>query len=44
MGVSVYGGNIRNDINQKYKCVTQNWMRENLDDRVKDWFPLRNGN
>ena len=43
-GLSVYGGNIRKDINEEYKCVTENWMRENFDDRVKEWFPVKNGN
>ena len=40
--MSVYGGNIRKGINEDYKCVTENWMKENFDDRVKEWFPLRN--
>ena len=44
IGLSVYGGNIRKDINEEYKCVTENWIRENFDDRVKEWFPLKNGN
>ena len=44
IGVSVYGGSIRKDINEEYKCVTENWMKENFDDRVKEWFPLKNGN
>ena len=44
IGLSVYGGNIRKDINEEYKCVTENWMRENFDDRVKEWFPPKNGN
>ena len=44
IGLSVYGGNIRKDINEEYKCVTENWMREYFDDRVKEWFPLKNGN
>ena len=44
IGLSVYGGNIRKDINEEYKCVTENWMKENFDDRVKEWFPLKNGN
>ena len=44
IGLSVHGGNIRKDINEKYKCVTENWMRENFDDRVKEWFTLKNGN
>ena len=44
IGLSVYGGNIRKDINEEYKCVTEAWMIENFDDRVKQWFPLKNGN
>ena len=44
IGLSVYGGNIRKDINEEYKCVTENWMKENFDDRVKEWVPLKNGN
>ena len=44
IGLSVYGGNIRKDINEEYKCVTENWMRENFDARIKEWFPLKNGN
>ena len=43
MGFSVYGGNIRKDINEGYKCVTETWMRENFNDRVKEWFPLKSG-
>ena len=44
IGLSFYGGNIRKDINEEYKCVTENWMRESFDDRDKEWFPLKNGN
>ena len=44
IGLSVYGGNIRKDINEDYKCATENWMKENFDDRVKEWFPFKNGN
>ena len=44
IGLSVYGGNIRKDINEEYKCVTENWIKENFDDRVQEWFPLKNGN
>ena len=44
IGLSVYGGNIRKDINEEYRCVTENWMGENFHDRVKEWFPLKNGN
>ena len=38
IGLSVYGGNIRKDINEEYKCVTKNWMKENFDDRLKNGF------
>ena len=44
ISLSVCGGNIREGINEEYKCVTENWMSENFDDRVKQWFPLKNGN
>ena len=44
IGVSVYGGNIRKDLNEEYKRVTKSWLGENSDDRVKGWFLLRNGN
>ena len=42
--LSVYVGNIRNDINEEYKCVTENWMREYFDDRGTEWFPLKKWN
>ena len=44
IGLSVYGCNIRKDINEEYICVTENWMKENFDDRVKEWFPHKNKN
>ena len=43
-GLSVHGGNIRKDINEVFKCVAESWMRENFDDRFKEWFPLKHGN
>ena len=39
-----YGGCIRRDIIEKFKCLTENWMKTEYDDRVKNWFPLENGN
>ena len=24
----VYGGNLRRDVNDQYKCVTENWMKK----------------
>ena len=44
IGLSVYGDSIRKDINEEYKCFTETCMRENFGDRVKEWFPLKNGN
>ena len=44
IGLSVYFGNIRKDISEEHKCVTETRMRELFDDRVKEWFPLKNGN
>ena len=41
---SVYGGCIRRNIEESYKCVTQNWMKNEYDDSVVEWFPLKNGN
>ena len=40
----VYGGNIRRDVNDQYKRVTKNWMKENYDYRVKERRPMKNGN
>ena len=39
--ISVLGGNIRNDLNEEYQCVTENWMKEKFDDMVKESFLLR---
>ena len=41
---AVYGGCIRKDIEESYKCVTQSWMRNEYDESVNKWFPLKNGN
>ena len=40
----MYVGIIRKDLNEEYKCVFETWMKENSDDRVKERFPLKNGN
>ena len=42
--MSVNGSIIRKDVYEGNKCVTETWIRENFDDRVKEWFPLKNGN
>ena len=44
IGLSVYGGRIRKDINEENKCVTENWMKEKFNDRVKERFPFISGN
>ena len=41
--MSVFGGNIRKNRNEEYICFTDNWIRDKFEDRVKDWFPLKNG-
>ena len=41
---SLYGGSIRKDIEETYKCVTQRWMRNEDDGSVKQWVHPKNGN
>ena len=40
---SVYGENIRRDVNVQFKCITENWS-ENYADSVKEWWPMNRGN
>ena len=42
IGLSVYCG--RNCIDEDNKCVMECWIRKSFDDRVKEWFPSKNGN
>ena len=42
--MSINGGITREDENDEYKCASEAWMRESLDDRIKESFLLRNGN
>ena len=44
IGLSAYGGVFRKDKNEVSIWVTETWMRENFKDRVKEWFPWKNGN
>ena len=39
-----YGGCIRCDIYDVLKCVSENWMKTEYDDRVKEYIPLKDGN
>ena len=40
---SLYGGCVRKDIEECYECVTQNSMKNEHDDFVVEWLPLKNG-
>ena len=39
-----YGGYIRRDISDVLKCVSEHWMNTEYDDRVEEWFHLKNVN
>ena len=41
---AVYGGCIRKNIEDCYKCLIQNWVKNDYDDSVRVWSPLKNGN
>ena len=41
---SLYGVQIRKDINQSYKCKSQHWMETEYDENVLDYWKLPNGN
>ena len=41
---SLYGGQIRKDIDQSYKCKSQHWMETEYDENVLDYWRLPNGN
>ena len=40
---SLYGIQIRRDIDQSYKCKSQHWMETEYDDNVLDYWRLSNG-
>ena len=40
---SMYGGKIRQDVNDQFRCVTEDWMRHNYDCRAKEWWPMKSG-
>ena len=44
IGLSVYGDNIRKDINDEYKSVLETSIKKKFNDRVREKFPLKNGN
>ena len=41
---SLYGVQIRKDINDSYYCKSQNWMKTEYDENVLDYWKLPNGN
>ena len=41
---SLYGVQIRKDIDQSYKCKSQHWMETEYDQNVLDYWKLPNGN
>ena len=44
INISIYGANIRRNVNDQFICVTEDWIRESFDDRIKEWWPMENGN
>ena len=40
---SIYGQTIRRDIEDEFCCKTENWMKTEYDERVKDYWRLPNG-
>ena len=41
---SLYGVQIRRDINESYYCKTETWMKTEIDENVLDYWKLPNGN
>ena len=41
---SLYGVQIRKDIDQSYKCKSQHWMETEYDENVLDYWKIPNGN
>ena len=41
---SLYGVQLRRDINESYYCISETWMRTEFDENVFDYWKLPNGN
>ena len=41
---SLYGVQIRKDINESFSCESENWMKTDFDENVLDYWKLPNGN
>ena len=42
--VSLYGVQIRKDINESYSCKSETWMKTEFDENVLDFWKIPNGN
>ena len=41
---SLFGVQIRKDVNESYSCKSENWMKTEFDENVLDYWKLPNGN
>ena len=41
---SLYGEQIRKDIEEKFACKSEYWMMSEYDERVKDYWRISHGN
>ena len=41
---SLYGVQIRRDINESYCCKSETWMKTEFDENILDYWKLLNGN
>ena len=41
---SLYGEQIRKDIEEKFACKSEYWMHSENDERVKDYWKISHGN
>ena len=41
---SLFGEQIRKDIEEKFACKSENWMMSEYDERVKNYWRISHGN
>ena len=41
---SLYGVQLRRDINESYYCISETWMNTEFDENVSDYWRLPNSN
>ena len=39
---SLYGENIRKDIEEKFSCISETWMQTEYDERILDYWKISN--